>query len=152
MIHFKLLLNYVFPFQLTTITLDTVPSEYVASVLKVFGAELTELNLYNCEFRVRQLLSCPNLEILRLTDGCTLLNHSSDRKDPPIDQSTFLPQLRVLQSELCFGSWSHLFENKSTLESLFLFCCHIGCKDNGSKDLPIVVCLVYFSRLASTMA
>lgn len=62
--------------------------------------------------------------------------------DVSLNQSTFLPQLKELRSDICWGSSWYLLENISTLVSLRLACCHLGCKEKGCKDRPIAVCFM----------
>jgi len=110
----------------------------VTSILKVFGGELINLDFENgYEFNLQDLSSlCPKLESLLISgDNCSLLD--SSKTDPPLSPDTFLPNLKEFVSKICLGSWSHLIENKSTLTSLSLYCCHIGCKDKeDSSDRP----------------
>ncbi len=110
------------------VTLKGFQPNYVASILKVFGSELKELKISTrCELSVLNLLACPKLEILHLDHFCTLLE--PNKTDPPLSQSTFLPQIKELNSEICLGSWSHLLLNKASLVNISLRCCHIGCKE-----------------------
>ena len=125
--------------QLTKLRIQGFKVNYVTSILKVFGAELKELNFStHCEFNVHNLLACPKLENLCIRsygDDCSKLVDSG----PPFSKATtFLPHLKVFKSDICLGRWSYLFENKSSLTSLSLLCCHIGYQiDDGlSVDRP----------------
>lgn len=103
-------------------------------IMKVFGAELIELQLFRCKFDVRTLLSCSKLETLRIFGGCTFLDDPAGQMDPLLNQSTFLPLLKDFHSDICLGSWSSIFENKSTLMRLNLSCCHVGFKEKEPRD------------------
>jgi len=126
--------------QLTKLRIQGFKVNYVTSILKVFGAELKELNFSaRSEFSMHNLLACPKLESLCIrsygADDCSKLVDSG----PPFSQATtFLPHLKVFKSDICLGRWSYLFENKSNLTSLSLLCCHIGYQvDDGlSVDRP----------------
>ena len=127
-----------YSFQLTTVSIEDLKSEYVTPILKVLGSELVKLTfLYGSELIIQDLALCPKLEELQILPWSFFQLLDSGEIDP-LNPATFLSQLRVFQSNFCLGKWSHLFENKSSLVSLSLHCCHIGClKDGfGSSDRP----------------
>jgi len=125
-------------FQLTAVSIEDLKSEYVTPILKVLGSELEKLTfLYGSELVIQDLALCPKLEKLQILPWSFFQLLDSGEIDP-LNPATFLSQLRVFQSNFCLGKWSDLFENKSSLVSLSLHCCHIGClKDGfGSSDRP----------------
>jgi len=100
------------------------------------------------------LTHCICLESLVFSEDCEL---DTDSKPPThLSSDTFLPKLKHFTSGKCLGtSWSRLFQEKTSLVSLHLRCCHIGIGDEDapqasfdekpSKRLKLNVCFVHIS-------
>ena len=100
-------------------------------VLKVFGPELKQLEFegfYDVE--LADLALCSKLESLNL-------HKTNVWMDPPkeTDPTTFLPNLKSFQTEICLGTYSHLFEEKSSLVRLVLNCSHVAVNHTSKVGL-----------------
>lgn len=79
---------------------------------------------------------CICLESLVFQDFLETFAESWDMGTKPthLTAESFLPMLKHFTSGVCLGpSWSRLFEEKTSLVSLDLHCCHIGI-DNADKS------------------
>ena len=110
--------------QLETISLIDIPAQFVKPILKAFGAGLKRLTFESCEkINVPDLVYCKQLEALQiLGSSCLAVKKTDDNLNP----ESFLPLLKSFESRPCLGTWSSLFEEKSTLVCLCLNCTHIG--------------------------
>lgn len=123
---------------MTTILIDgQVPPDYIQTILKVFGAEVLDLEFqFGSKFYVKDLTSANRLENLSISSYCELLGST---EDPILCADNFLPRLKFLESSSCLGVWSYLFEEKPSLVRLVLKCCHIGIEtsNEGSNARPL---------------
>jgi len=102
-------------------------------VLELFGPNLKNLIFrHSSTYPVMEDLSpCICLESLVFLDDCLLDTGS----DPTHHADTFLPMLKNFRSSCCLGSsWSNVFEQKNSLVSLDLHCCHIGIGDMDDES------------------
>jgi len=96
----------------------------VEPILKAFGAGLKRLTFESCEkINVPDLVYCKQLEALQISGSSCLAEKKTNGN---LNAETFLPLLKSFESHSCLGTWSSLFEEKSTLVSLCLNCTHIG--------------------------
>ena len=103
-------------------------------ILTVFGPELQQLTYNFCpEINLEELSPCVKLKQLSILNPRSSLLLNSKGNSPKLD---FLTQLKSLESDTCLGSyWSRIFEEKSSLSHISLYCCHIGTK---------VIFIIYF--------
>ena len=96
------------------------------AILTVFGPELHKLRLEKCpQIKLEQLAVCSKLESLKIVNGS--LSQRSQETDSALDADTYLPKLKIMESNICLGRQSHLFEEKSSsLIKLDIHCCHVG--------------------------
>jgi len=119
--------------QLDAIFISHLELPFIRPILNVFGPNLTSLHLNFDEDRRNKL------DMAWLGGSCTQLKKLSllSFQHPPITMDTehdpvgwgadtFLPLLTEFRTNICLGKWSPLFERKSTLTLLELFCCHVG--------------------------
>ncbi len=111
---------------MTYIVLE-VDFKIMKPILVSFGSVLKTLGLWGCnQVNLAHLASCVVLEDLTLI-GSRII--SSEGSDPTSCWSpgTYLPSLTNLTvCGYCLGLWAPLLEEKSTLYTLNLNCCHIG--------------------------
>jgi len=113
------------------IGLHKVPLKYVQPILKVFGADLQNLELKSAgSVKLADLALCKKLDSLRILGSTSLLPESFDITS---DAASFLPQLKSFESDVCLGIYSRLFEEKSTLLRIVLHCSHVYI----DKDEPL---------------
>jgi len=95
-------------------------------ILTVFGPELHKLRLKKCpQIKLEQLAICSKLQRLKIMEG--LLSRRSQETGSALDADTYLPELKIFESNICLGRQSHLFEEKSSsLIKLDLNCSHVG--------------------------
>jgi len=124
-------INYYF-FKLTKIGFHKVPVGYMKPILELFGAELQHLDFKGCHrIKLADLALCHQLQDLRIISSklhppLTFIPQQID--DSTVEAATFLPQLKSLESNVCLGHHSRLFEEKSTLVRLVLNCSHVDIK------------------------
>jgi len=118
--------------QLDAIFVSHLELPFIRPILNVFGPNLTSLILIFTED------SRNKLDMAWLGGSCTQLKNLSliSLQHPPILHSehdpvgwspdTFLPFLTQFRTNICLGKWAPLFEGKSTLTHLHLYCCHVG--------------------------
>ena len=96
-------------------------------VLRRFGGGLLSLAYKSCkEVKLTNLVHCVNLQKLRILVskyGTTIFNTEGVKKES-IDPETFLPSLKMFESQICLGEFSKNFEQTSTLTQLQMSCCH----------------------------
>ena len=115
----------------------------VKSILSVFGPHLKHLTLESCkEINLQDLMPCLQLETLCLQMKSTL---DLEESDPISEPESFLPQLKSLESDICLGALSHLFEEKPDLTRVVLNCYHVGIKVIAL--LALRVSLSYFIKI-----
>ena len=115
--------------------LHHLSSKYISPILKAFGPELQHLE-FKCYKTVQlaDLALCRQLESLRFLYGqITLI---PQEMDSTFDDAMFLPQLKSFESTRCLGRHSRLFEEKSTLVRLVLYCSHISDEVDKVEPLP----------------
>ena len=90
----------------------------------------------DCELiDVADLISCTELEVLRIFLSSSLLLPSKNPEEKYFPSGPFLPKLNRLESDICLGSrYSHLFEEKDSLTYLDLECCHVGTKASNISN------------------
>jgi len=96
-------------------------------------------NLKNLTFRswskgpvIADLVPCICLESLFFSNTCWT-DTDFNKPSTHLSAETFLPKLKHFRSSTCLGSsWSKLFEEKSSLVSLDVCCCHIGISDEDT--------------------
>jgi len=115
--------------KLETVTLSLIRDSYCCkAILDTFGPTLKGLSISMCESRVTlaDLVSFANLEYLSIDGPLSVDFNETLPLDLKLER--FLPKLKILDSLVCLGKHSHLFEGKATLTELDLSCCHIGTK------------------------
>lgn len=105
------------------------------AILEVFAPTLQHLSLQSCrEINLAELAPCVKLESLRILELDSSLSTESEQNVSTIKAATFLPSLKSVQSDICLGCHSLLFEEKSTLIRLVLSCSHFVM--NTGRDVP----------------
>ena len=105
-----------------SVTFDaSCSAENRRAVMAILGGQLLSVK-YDCCENI-ELVSCTELRELEIQYG----NVKPTKSTRSIDAETFLPQLRKLHVDCCFGLESRLFENvRSTLVDLYIRCVHFG--------------------------
>ncbi len=99
----------------------------IKTILKVFGENLVNLLFTQCyNIPLEDLSVCNQLESLTISQCCHLKSEETDSSF--LTSENFLPALKSFESFICLGDRSRLFEEKKTLQSLRLCCCHVGLK------------------------
>ena len=92
----------------------------------MFQEEIVELAYASIEnINLHDLTPCVKLESLRILFDSTI--SSLPELALPLAES-YLPNLKKLESEICLGNWSLLFQEKSSYTHLVLDCCHVATK------------------------
>ena len=119
-----------------------ISSAFRQVILSTIGSQLESLEFNYCtDIDMKEVLLCCKLESLIIDSRCKLLMEPGS---PPIDcgpPSSFLPCLKKLQSAICLGQFSCLFESeRPLLNDVNLCCLHFGIarttESVGWKDLP----------------
>ncbi len=108
------------------------------NMLLVFGPTLKELLYHSSYPSMVDFIPCICLESLAFSyfSSSSLDTYS----EPPthLNADNFLPMLKKFKSSCCLGSsWSRLFEEKTSLVSLNLNCCHVGIDDVGESQASL---------------
>jgi hypothetical protein len=113
-----------------------VSTSYRQAILLGIGPQLSQLTFVSCELiDVADLISCTELEVLRIFLSSSLLLPSENPEEKYFPSGPFLPKLNRLESDICLGSrYSHLFEEKDSLTYLDLACCHVGTKASNISN------------------
>ena len=99
---------------------------FVKPLLKVFGPKLKGLTFESGrKVNMMDLVPCNELETLRI-QAYSLDKEALKVAGLSLKADSFLPRLKSIKSELCFGPLSRLIEDKPTLVHLDLNCYHIG--------------------------
>lgn len=108
-----------------------VSSNYRQAVLSSIGDQLRHVTFVSCELiDMEELVPCTQLEMLRIFFSSRLLAPLEDPVDKYFDPEVFLPKLTRLESDICLGLVSRVFEGKCSLTHLDLDCCHVSTKAN----------------------
>jgi len=108
------------------ITFFKVSPGFTKAVLELFQEEIVELAYASIEnINLHDLTPCVKLESLRILFDSTI--SSLPELALPLAES-YLPNLKKLESEICLGNWSLLFQEKSSYTHLVLDCCHVATK------------------------
>lgn len=118
------LLNYFMFYQVKTLSIQGIMSEFVRPLCNPFGATLTKLGFYNCAaLDLSQIASCTLLEDWEII-ACSIhsIGHSK------WNAVTFLPLLKKLETyHACLGPyWAPICEKKTSFVHINLNCIHIG--------------------------
>lgn len=117
-----------------------VSTIYRKAVLTSIGAQLLHVTFVSCEsIEIADLSPCTQLEVLRIFFSSSLLKDENESKTYS-DSETFLPKLDRLESDICLGEISRIFEEKSSMTHLDLECCHVNTKANAMNWNDIVKC------------
>ena len=110
------------------VSLEDVPPKFVKPILKIFGPGLRHLTFWSfAEFNMADLIPCNLLESLRIYGSLSsILEPPSNEVNIILRAHSFLPQLKVLKSDICLGQWLRLLEEKPEMTHIVLNCCHIG--------------------------
>lgn len=90
------------------------------------GVHIRHLSFLSCnDIDILELLPCVQLKCLQFERQSSLKRDES-ALESGLTAETFLPQLEVFESNFCLGKRSRLFEEKSSLTGLDVWCSHIG--------------------------
>ena len=122
--------------QVECVTLIRVSTRYRKAIFLGIGPQLSQLTFVDCKrIDFVELLSCTELEVLRIFLSSSLLLPSENPEEKYFPSGPFLPKLNRLESDICLGSrYSHLFEEKDSLTYLDLACCHVGTKASNISN------------------
>ena len=97
---------------------------FCKAILHSFGPKLQTLMInYSPKIVLEDLAVCHNLKNLAIFQ-MNALNTSGNQT--PLNSQTFLPNLISFRADICLGDQLRVFEEKTTLETLYLNCSHIG--------------------------
>ena len=107
-------------------------------MIEIFGKELLSLTLAGCEnVDPLEFYNCPRLETLKLLLSTTLLP-KLELHPLPFSTETFLPNLKTLESDICLGVFSPLFQEKASLINISVECCHVATQATDWQPMRIV--------------
>ncbi len=97
---------------------------FCKAILNSFGPKLQNLAILFCHGIVLEDLAvCRNLKTLEILQLNTL---NASGNQTLLNSQTFLPNLISFTADICLGDQLRVFEEKTTLETLYLNCSHIG--------------------------
>lgn len=115
-----------------------VSTNYRKAVLSSIGPQLLHVTFVSCvSIEIADLFPCTQLEVLRIFFSSSL---TKDENLNESDFDTFLPKLDRLESDICLGEISRIFEEKLSMTHLELECCHVNTKASSMNWNDIVKC------------
>lgn len=110
-----------------------VSTKYREIVLSSIGSRLQQVTFVSCEsISLENLEHCTQLKTLQIYYDSSL-GMSKDQPEKYLHNPEFLPMLNRVESDICLGNMSQVFEEKATLTHLDLDCCHISTKSSLSN-------------------
>lgn len=99
--------------------------KYVKAILQVFAPTLKHVTFNSCKnIDILDLIPCVQLKTLRILKSSSL---AVTKMDPGrLSSSSFLPNLKSIESDICLDCCTLLLEGKSELVHVVLNCWHNG--------------------------